>query len=209
MLLRGIAGLFDDNPQFQVVGTALTCEDAVALVQTEAPDVVTFDLSMPGEVFSTIATLVADFPGLRIIIFTAYDNIDMAVRAIDAGAHAFVLKGRPSDDLFDAMAAVQAGGSFASPGFAERLTAALRDRPAPARGADMSPRELQIIEYLLQGKSNKEIARALGLREKTIKHYMTNLMTKLKVRSRLEVVLAVQTMSPGEGPRRFPVQPEM
>jgi DNA-binding NarL/FixJ family response regulator len=195
MLLRGIAGMFEGNPGFEIVGTASTADDAVSLVSDLAPDVITVDLSMPGDVFAAISAMVASKPALSVVIFTAYDDVAMARRAVLAGARGFVLKGRPAEDLFEAIDVVQAGGRYVSPDFMPQLEAAMQSqakRNDLMRGANLSARETEIVEGLMAGKSNKEIARQLDLSEKTIKHYMTNLMGKLGVRNRLEVVLAMQ-----------------
>jgi DNA-binding NarL/FixJ family response regulator len=155
------------------------------------------DLSMPGDVFAAISEVTARTPPIRVVIFTAFSNVDMALRALDAGAHGFVLKGRPSTELLTAIETVKNGELFVSPDFSPRLMGGFRNRSRrekELRSARLSTREMQIVEYLLQAKSNKEIARALDLSEKTIKHYMTNLMNKLKVKSRLEVVLAAQAL---------------
>lgn len=199
-LLRGIVGLFSDDPQFEIVGTGVTADEAIVLAEDKAPDILTLDLSMPGDVFSAITRILARRPSIRVIIFTAFANIDMALKAIDAGAHAFVLKGRPSEDLFAAIAAVRAGDLFVSPGFSAKLMAGFRNRSRrekELRTSKLSTRELQIVECLLEAMSNKEIARKLGLSEKTVKHYMTNLMNKLKVKSRLEVVMAARPVQDG------------
>lgn len=206
-LLRGIVGLFDDPARYQIVGTALTSDTALELSNRERPDVITLDLSMPGDVFATIAAIRSGQPGTRIIIFTAYDDVELAVRAVEAGAHAFVLKGRPANDLFDAIAHVQHDKFYASPPFADKLAAGLEARASRNRqlhGSALSARELEIVDLLLRGLSNKEIARELELSEKTIKHYMTNLMGKLQVRNRLEVVVAVQAMGRTSLPHRSP-----
>lgn len=203
-LLRGIAGLFEDNAAFEIVGTGTTADEAVALAETARPDIITLDLSMPGDVFGAMAAISGSHPATRLIVFTAYDNADLAANAIEAGARGFVLKGRPSDDLFDAIEAVHRDQVFISPGIAEKL-GAMR-QPRSARGSRLSSREREIVDCLLQAMSNKEIARHLGLAEKTIKHYMTNLMAKLKVRSRLEVVLAARSMT--EVQPQLPRSPE-
>lgn len=193
-LLRGVASLFDDSPGYRIVGTGTVAADAVALVGQQHPDILVLDLSMPGDVFAAIEAIVAH-GGTRIIVFTAYANVEMAMRAFDAGAHAFVLKGRPSEDLFAAITAVLGGETFVSPDFAATLMSGYRNRSRGKAGqVRLSDRENQIVACLLEGKTNKEIARTLGLSEKTIKHYMTNLMHKLNVRSRLEVVIAAQAM---------------
>lgn len=196
-LLRGIAGLFEDDPTYEIVGTGTTAEEAIAIATTNAPGILTLDLSMPGDVFAAIATIGTVAPNTKVIIFTAFANVEMALKAIDAGAHAFVLKGRPSEDLIAAIASVQAGELFVSPGFSAKFMAGFRNRSRrerELRSAKLSPREQQIVDCLLKAMSNKEIAAQLGLSEKTIKHYMTNLMNKLKVRSRVEVVLAAKSM---------------
>lgn len=196
-LLRGIAALFSDDAQFEIVGTGVTADDAVTLAETKSPEILILDLSMPGDVFAAIAAVTGKMVGIHVVIFTAFANVDLALKALDAGAHAFVLKGRPSEDLFAAIAAVKAGELFVSPGFSSRLMTGFRNRSRrekELKSSKLSTREIQIVECLFEAKSNKEIARALNLSEKTIKHYMTNLMNKLKVKSRLEVVLAAQSM---------------
>lgn len=196
-LLAGIASLFADDRRYTIAGTASSAEGAVDLAETQTPDIITLDLSMPGDVFTAIRSIGERSPATRMVIFTAYADVDMALRALDAGAHAFVLKGRPSEDLFAAIETTRNGGLFVSPDFSPLLLGgfrnrARRDRERPA--AKLSAREQQLLQGLLEAKTNKEIARTLGLTEKTVKHYMTNLMTKLKVKSRLEVVLAAKRL---------------
>jgi DNA-binding NarL/FixJ family response regulator len=130
------------------------------------------------------------------------------MRALDAGAQGFVLKGRPSDDLSTAIETVARGDLFVSPDFSKTLMAGFRNRSKrekDLKAAKLSARERQLVECLLEAKSNKEIARTLNLTEKTVKHYMTNLMNKLRVKSRIEVVLAVQSGQRGQdGVNRTP-----
>jgi two-component system nitrate/nitrite response regulator NarL len=197
-LLKGITALFEGQEQFEIVGTGTSAAEAVELVATVKPDLVSLDLSMPGDVFSAIGAIADLSPSTRIVVFTAYADVDLALRALDAGVHGFVLKGRPSSDLFECIGTVMAGGIFVSPDFSQRLMAGFRNRTRRVReqsATRLSAREQQIVQCLFEAKSNKEIARTLNLTEKTIKHYMTNLMTKLRVKSRLEVVLAAQRMN--------------
>lgn len=205
-LLAGMAAIFASHDDYEIVGTALSADDAVTLAEKTTPDVIILDLSMPGDVNAAIGKITKNAPAIRVIIFTAFANVDLALQALDVGAHGFVLKGRPSSELFSAIESVQRGELFVSPDFAPKLMGGFRNRSQRRRelqSARLSPRELQIVDHLLEGKSNKEIANALQLSEKTIKHYMTNLMTKLRVKSRLEVVLAAKsapslTEMPGE-----------
>lgn len=194
-LLHGIAALFSGDDRYEIVGTESSAQGAVALAVETHPAIMTLDLSMPGDVFAAIRSIAEQSPSSKIIIFTAYADVDLALQALDAGAHAFVLKGRPSDDLFAAIETVSKGGLFVSPDFSPKLIAGFRNQTERERhdpAASLSPREHQLVQCLLEAKSNKEIARTLNLSEKTVKHYMTNLMSKLKVRSRLEVVLAAR-----------------
>jgi two-component system nitrate/nitrite response regulator NarL len=194
-LLHGIAALFSGDARYEIVGTESSAQGAVALAAETHPDIMTLDLSMPGDVFAAIRSIAEQSPSSKLVIFTAYADVDLALQALDAGARAFVLKGRPSDDLFDAIETVGNGGLFVSPDFSLKLIAGFRNQTQRGRhesAANLSPREQQLVQCLLEAKSNKEIARTLNLTEKTVKHYMTNLMNKLKVRSRLEVVLAAR-----------------
>jgi DNA-binding NarL/FixJ family response regulator len=203
-LLRGIESLFADDEHFEIVGNGVTASDAVDLAVGQSPEILVLDLSMPGDVFAAITEITSKVVGIRLIIFTAFANVDLALKALDAGAHAFLLKGQPSEELFEAIAAVQAGELFVSPSFAPKLMSGFRNRSRreiQLKSSKLSAREIQIVDFLFEAKTNKEIARELNLSEKTIKHYMTNLMTKLKVKSRLEVVLAAQS-SRGEGLER-------
>jgi DNA-binding NarL/FixJ family response regulator len=204
-LLKGIAALFSSSDDFEIVGTGTSAEDAVALAGDFDPDILILDLSMPGDVFAAIQTISTRWPGVKVVIFTAFANAEMALRALDAGAHAFVLKGRPSEDLYSAIDAVLAGELFVSPDFSQKLMASIRNRSRreeQSKSAKLSTREAQIVECLFEAKSNKEIARTLQLSEKTVKHYMTNLMSKLQARNRVEVVLAAQALRLHE-PRRY------
>lgn len=196
-LLAGIAAIFSGLTRFKIVGTGAVADAALRIAEAESPDVMVLDLSMPGDVFATISQLTSRRPPVRVVIFTAFSNVEMALRALDAGAYGYVLKGRPADELVEAIDAVLKGELFVSADFAPKVMSGFRNRSRrerELRAAKLSARELQIVEGLLQGQSNKEIARVLELSEKTIKHYMTNLMNKLKVKSRLEVVLAAQAL---------------
>ncbi|MFY8032487.1 MAG: LuxR C-terminal-related transcriptional regulator [Devosia sp.] len=209
-LLAGMVAIFSTEPDYEIVGTGVSADDAVLLAETAAPDVLIADMSMPGDVFAAIANVTRRTPPVQVIVFTAYANVDTALQAVDAGAQGFVLKGRPTTDLLTAIQTVRSGEIYVSPDFAPKLMGGFRNRARrekEMRSAQLSAREVQIVECLLQAKSNKEIARTLDLSEKTIKHYMTNLMNKLKVKSRLEVVLAAQALQAGTDTDKDAAQP--
>ncbi len=201
VLLHGLTSLIRDWEGTEVVATGRSAEDIVAIASNQSPSVLIVDLSMPGDVLSAIREVREVSPGTPVVVFTAYANVDLARQSIDAGARAFVLKGRPFSDLFDAVASVRAGNMFISPDFAPKLVAATRrSEEEDDEGPVLTSREREISYLLLEAKTNKEIAKALSLSEKTIKHYLTNLMAKLGVRSRLEAALALKAMKRAQNP---------
>lgn len=192
-LLQGLAGIFAGDPAYDVVATGGSAADAVIIVRTHRPDLIILDLSMPGDIFAAIDEMARLAPQLKLVVFTAFANVELALRALDAGAHAFVLKGRPTEDLFDAVAAVGRGELYVSPEFSRRVFSGLRNRtrqPSVAAIA-LTARERQLVDGLLEARTMAEIAQALGVTEKLAGHYLTGLKTKLHARNRLEIIAAV------------------
>jgi DNA-binding NarL/FixJ family response regulator len=189
-LLMGLSALLGADGRYLIAGTGGSADDAVELSRGGSLDVLLLDLSMPGDAFATITEIVASSPDTKIVIFTAFAEVGLASRAIEAGAHAFVLKGRPVSELHDAVTTDLADGHYVSPGFSDKLFAEWRShgRRGPIDTLGLSPREIQLVQCLYQAMTNKQIALKLDLTEKTVKHYMTNLMNKLRVKSRMEVV---------------------
>ena len=94
-LLRGLATVFGSDERYSIVATGASADEAVTIAATSEPGVMILDLSMPGDVFAAIDRMTELHPRLKIIVFTAFANVEMALKAINAGAHAFVLKGSP------------------------------------------------------------------------------------------------------------------
>lgn len=190
ILLRGIADLFAQHPDFEVVGLGGAAVDALALMKDKGPEVLFLDLSMPA-----ITEIAHTYPSTRIVVFTAFSSVDSALRALDAGAMGFVLKGSTYDELFEAVSAVLRGEMFVTRQYATQVLSGLQQRKRAEElreAVRLSVREKQIVAQLLHARTNREIATTLSLSEKTVKHYMTGLMAKLKARNRLEVVIAAQ-----------------
>lgn len=180
---------------FKVVGVGATANDIVQLCERTKPHIAIVDLHMPGDVYGAIANAIKASPSTKVIAFTAATGVDSAIRALDAGASGFVLKGSRPKELIDAISSVLSGDTYITQTFASRVIAGLRDASLRRKAAEaviLSIREQQIIRLLMHGKTNKEIALAIKISEKTVKHYMTALMQKLQVRNRLEVVIAAQ-----------------
>ena len=200
ILLSGLGHLFDLDPDFKVLGFGTNAGDAVDMADRLAPDLIVLDLNMPGKILDAMRTISVRSPRTRMLVFTAVTNVDLAASALEAGAQGYVLKGSGVDELFDAIHAVNAGETFISPGFASKLVAGIRTsnmRRTKTEALRLNSREEQIMRLLLRGATNREIAQALAISDKTVKHYMTTLMQRLNVRNRIEVVLAAQEMGLG------------
>jgi DNA-binding NarL/FixJ family response regulator len=195
-LLRGLMSLFGADPRYRLAGNGSSAADLTAIAKQGNSDIIIVDLGLPGDVFGALQDVATSAQPTKMLVYTAHENVDLAVRALDSGVHAFVLKGRPVEELHEAISVVSRGEIYVSPGFSYRVFAGL-NKTRGAHNTRLSGRERQLVKCLLEGKSNKEIAAALRLTEKTVKHYMTNLMGKLHVHSRLEVVVAAQRWSDG------------
>jgi DNA-binding NarL/FixJ family response regulator len=195
LMIAAINTLLGETPGFEVTGTGTTAHDVIELCKTAEPHIALVDLSLPGDVYAAIATVTKTCPSTRVIAFTAATGVDSAIRALDAGASGYVLKGSSPAELIDSIKSVLAGETYITQSFASRVINGLRDvslRRKAAEAVMLSIRERQIVRLLMIGKTNKEIAIAIKISEKTVKHYMTILMQKLQVRNRVEVVIAAQ-----------------
>jgi DNA-binding NarL/FixJ family response regulator len=196
ILLQGMKSLFSGDPSFHVVATGNSANQGRQIAEVHQPDVLFMDLSMPGDVFSVITDIVAHSDRTKIIVFTAFSSVDSAMRALDAGATGFVLKGATFDELFEAIEAVMRGEMFITKQYASQVLGGLRNRAqreAVNRSVKLNVREKQIVEHLLKARTNREIASSLLISEKTVKRYMTTLMLKLHARNRVEVAIQAQS----------------
>jgi len=194
----------DDHPLFRegvvhslsgkggvnVVGQAETGEQALRLTRDLLPDVLLLDIGMPGQGgLSTVGQVAIACPATKIVMLTVSENEDDLLAAFKAGARGYLLKGISARDLVAAIRAVAGGDVYVSPALAGRMLSELSgDRP-PDPLSELTPRETEILRLVAQGMTNREIGERLSLAEKTIKHYMTNVLGKLHVRSRLEAAL--------------------
>ncbi|HEY5778886.1 MAG TPA: response regulator transcription factor [Terrimicrobiaceae bacterium] len=199
MLVEGLSAVLERN--FGAPALARGCEasDIAQIASTYPLDALIVDLGMPGDVLSEISAAAKAMPRIKIIIFTASTDPELARKCLDAGASAYVLKGTSSDDLVDAIIATMKGQIFVSPSFSSDVIGRFKEHAEAVRGTrelNLSVREGQILRLLLLGKNNQDIGRVLCLSEKTIKGYMMHLKFKFNVKTRLELVLAVQKIDP-------------
>ncbi|KRR02849.1 two-component system response regulator [Bradyrhizobium jicamae] len=200
-MIEGIVTLLSRTQGLEVLSTGSSARDIVDISSRLRPDVIIVDLSMAGDVYAAIASSIKISPNTKIVAFTAATGVDSAIRALDAGANGYVLKGSSAQELIQAVEAVRHGETYITQSFASQVIAALRNasvRRVAAEAVRFSIREDQIVRLLLRGYTNKEIAASLRISEKTVKNYMTILMQKLNARNRLEVVIAAQALAEQE-----------
>ena len=189
-VVRTLAGEAD----FEVVGVGASADEAVSLVAGHMPDVALLDISMPGGGLSAAQRIADAYPAVKIVMLTVSEQDEDVHAALKAGVRGYVLKGVGGTELVQVMRDVAQGSSYVSPALAAKLLKAAGEgggesaRPAD-RLAALTDREREILLRVADGMSNKEVARALDLQEKTVKHYMTNILKKLRVRNRVEAAI--------------------
>ena len=200
-MIEGIVTLLSRVQYLEVLSTGSSAGDIIDISTRHRPDVIIVDLNMAGDVYTAIASSTKISPNTKIVAFTAATGVDSAIRALDAGANGYVLKGSSAQELIQAIEAVRLGETYITQNFASQVIAALRNaavRRVAAEAVRFSIREDQIVRLLLRGYTNKQIAISLKISEKTVKNYMTILMQKLNARNRLEVVIAAQALAEHE-----------
>ncbi len=187
---RGLQGLLDAEDDIEVVATAADGAEAVALLE-HSPDVVLMDLSMP-EVDGIEATrhLLAEAPHTHVVVLTSFVDKSRIMAALEAGAVGYILKDADAGDVSAAVRAAAAGGSPLDPKVARVVLDASRRPQQPT--TDLSPRELEVLELVKQGMANKQIARRLGIAERTVKAHLTNVFQAIGVTDRTAAALWAQ-----------------
>jgi RNA polymerase sigma factor (sigma-70 family) len=198
---EGLRTLLSVQPDIQVVGEAANGLEAIECAEKEQPDVVLMDLRMPllngveatRRIHSTNKTC-------KIIVLTTFDDDEDVFEALRAGASGYMLKDAPSEKLSEAIRAAARGDSFLEPSVAAKVVAEFH-RMSNHQRATVSPlvetlseREREVLQNLAQGKSNKEIATALGVAEGTVKNHMTNILGKLGVLDRTQAALKAKDL---------------
>lgn len=200
LLREGVANTLAAETDFEVVGQGANADDALRLASELLPDLILLDISMEGGGLNAARSIATACPIVTIVMLTVSEDEEDVLAALKAGARGYVLKGVSGPELIRIVRAVHVGEPYVSPALAASLLVELRQDPGAASPpqdplADLTSRERQILEHVAMGRSNKEVADALFLAEKTVKHYMTNILQKLHVRNRVEAALLAQGMS--------------
>jgi len=183
---EGLVAALEDEPEFRVAGAVGSAEDALNVVATARPDVILLDLELPGlSGIEAIPRLAAALPGAGIIILTAYDTDERVLGAVKAGARGYVLKGASVEEIARAIRAVHGGGSYLASPVAAKILSQVR---SPGRTTTLSARERAVLREVAAGRSTKQIARALGITERTVKFHVSSIMNKLGADNRAQAV---------------------
>lgn len=192
---EGVVATLRASGLIEIVGQGATAEDAVRISREVLPDVLLLDLGIPGNGMTALNDVVGYCPSVNVVVLTASEADSNVSAALEAGAKGYVLKGIEGSDLTNTILAIHGGESYVTPRLAARLLNEMRhQKENHTRAHDavqsLTNREEDILDCVSTGMTNKEIARRLNIAEKTVKHYMTNIMHKLQVRNRVEAVLA-------------------
>ena len=177
---QGFVSLISTVADMRVIAQGTNGREAVALYREHRPDVVLMDLRMPGMGgVEAISAIRREFPDAKVIVLTTYDGDEDIYRSLQAGAQGYLLKDMFFDELESAIRAVHAGGRKIPGVVAERLAGRMG-------GSDLTGRELEVLELIVRGLSNKEIGAALGISEATVKSHINSILGKLGVTDRTQ-----------------------
>ena len=187
---QGVVSALQGEPDFQVVGETDSGEQALQLARTLMPQVMLLDVSMTGWNGITTAEKVSiACPATAIVMLTVSDDKDRLLAAFKAGARAYVLKGVSAQELARVVRAAAAGEVYVSQSLAGEMLVSLTQGKAPDPLQELTAREREILALIGNGFTNRQIGEKIFLSEQTIKHYVTNILQKLQVRSRVEAAL--------------------
>ena len=188
MVRLGLQQLLDGADEIEVVGAAADGAAAISMVLQRRPHVVLMDLQMPGvDGVEATRQIVASDVGSQVVILTSFSDSERIVAALDAGAIGYLLKDTDPEDLLDGIRAAARGESPLHPRAARQLLTS-RTR-APSVVVDLTPREAEVLGLVRQGLANKQIARRLGITERTVKAHLTSTFQRIGVSDRTQAAL--------------------
>ena len=182
VVCTGLTSMLSAQHGLEVVGSAASGEEALSIVVRDKPDLMLLDLRMPGmDGIGVLQALKKMEKPPRVVVLTSFEKDEDIYRAIRAGAQGYLLKDTTESEMIAAISAVNAGTRY----FPLHISSRLADR---MMRSDLTARELQILELLAQGSTNKQISVALGISDNTVRHHVNNIMEKLQVSDRTEAV---------------------
>ena len=194
ILRDGVINILKTQKDIEVVGEGSCYTEAIDQSKELHPDIIVLDISMPGGGIEAARDIHEFLPATRIIMLTASEDDKDVMSALQVGASAYILKGIGGVELIGIVRKVASGETYISPSIATAILGHTQNEK-PEWLEKLNPRETEVLEYLSQGASNKIIAEKLFLSEKTIKHYVSNILHKLKVKNRVEAALMAQKLN--------------
>jgi two-component system response regulator DegU len=182
----GIKAILSRDGAFRIVGEADNGSDAILFVKQHHPALVLMDIGLPGlNGVETTAEILRHHPDCKVVILSMYDDENSVVGAVRSGARGFILKKVSDSDLLEALRVVANGGAYLSPQVSDRLLTRIQKGDLASKRDSvleiLSPREVQVLRLVAEGKTSKEIATLLDLREQTVRSYRKTMMKKLGV----------------------------
>jgi len=183
----GVAAVLNRTPDVRLVQSVETIDDAMTALPRAEPDVVLLDVRLRDEDgLAAIGTLLAARPGLRVIVFSAFDLDEYVFGAIRAGARGYLLKGAGGAEMLAAIRKVSTGESYLSPALSAKLVDGMQARSRGSRF--LTPREQMVLKLMAAGLSNREISGSLAITERTVKFHVTSVLNKLGADNRTQAV---------------------
>jgi two-component system, NarL family, nitrate/nitrite response regulator NarL len=193
LVRQGIEFVLSSEPGLELVAQGSTMEDAVDMVKVHSPHILLLDVSIPGGGLNALRAIRTTTSPTKVVMLTVSDSGSDVMEALSLGAAGYILKGIDGGELVQALRATSELGSYLSPQLGMKVLTELNTKaalPADDNRVTLSDRENDVLTLIKLGLSNKEIGLKINLREKTVKHYMTQLLKKFGVRSRTELALA-------------------
>ncbi|KSV63918.1 LuxR C-terminal-related transcriptional regulator [Sinorhizobium sp. Sb3] len=191
---EGVTRSLSEIEGFEIVAEGSSKDDATQIAESLGPDIMLMDISMPGGGLEAIPAILKIAPSQKIIMLTVSEDGDDVTTALDRGATGYVLKGVGARALAEVIRTVASGERYVAPTLSAKLLSSRTPSVSGRSGliAGLTPREREVLELVAAGMSNKHIAIQLDLQEKTVKHHMTQIMTKLGVSNRTEAAMVLR-----------------
>jgi len=198
---RGLAHLFEEERDIEVVGEAGTAEEALSRIPPTRPDVALLDVRLPdGDGVEVCREIRSRYPEIRCLMLTSFADDEALFDAIMAGASGYLLKQIKSDEIVGAVRLVAQGQSLLDPAVTAQVLERLRKGPEKdERLAQLSPQERNILDLIADGLTNRQIAEQIHLAEKTVKNYVSNLLTKLGMERRTQAAVYAARLAEQRG----------
>lgn len=187
---EGLSSLLNTKPDLEVVGEAENGQVAIEKALEIQPDIILMDMRMP--VMDGVAATQAirqQAPQINILVLTTFDDEDYVSQAMRLGAKGYLLKDTPSDELAEAIRAVHKGYTHFGPGLFEKMIIATPTVEEPPELAELTPRETEVLALIAEGQSNREIAEALYISERTVKNHVNSILKRLNLRDRTQAAI--------------------